>query len=638
MGEEDISFYKGGYSSLNPEYGNFTGYRFPEGTGVLSSTTSPMVPNQVGEVVSRIKEGVKNVEIGTISPDTFETIPKQHFKEIRALMKLSGVKPSLHAPIQEMDPSGFDQRNNKFQDEGFREQVEDRLFNAVEKAHELSHDEPIPVVMHATGTFVPQEFKPKEGSKPGDKDRFQEVSVPLVDVESGQIVNLAKEDRKYYLDTKDEDFEKGGSLMTIDKQLRIQNETAWDEKVSTVLTKKKFADDMLNQVVQDASKNPALLEATEKLAKGNDEESIKEYQKALAPVRLEVDKAQTFLADARLSFSGVFNNVYEYGTPDQKKDLDKLRKEWQDDSKKLQEKFKKEGYNEIQATLEESRKLDQYLLEMNQIATGMDANTKKPRDAPQKFVKIEDFAIDKAAKTFGNLGWKSYDKFKDNAPIIAMENVYPGTLFHRADKIKELLEKSRKEFIEQAKSKGMKEKEARKKAEKVLGFTWDVGHLNMIKKEGFTDEDVVSETMKVAKDIKHLHITDNFGYADTHLAPGMGNVPFKKVLEKLEKEGRLNDMKVVIEAGSLVNPQNQFKMSPFTETMNAFGSSFYGGSSEPAYFSHGSGSYGSYFGFPLAQMPEKHFSIYGSSFSSLPEELGGQIPGGGSRFSGTPNA
>jgi hypothetical protein len=40
----------------------------------------------------------------------------------------------------------------------------------------------------------------------------------------------------------------------------------------------------------------------------------------------------------------------------------------------------------------------------------------------------------------------------------------------------------------------------------------------------------------------------------------------------------------------------------------------------------------------MAYMPEKHFSIYGGGFSGLPQELGGQIAGTQSRFSGTPNA
>ena len=43
----------------------------------------------------------------------------------------------------------------------------------------------------------------------------------------------------------------------------------------------------------------------------------------------------------------------------------------------------------------------------------------------------------------------------------------------------------------------------------------------------------------MAKDktmVKHLHLTDNFGYADTHLPPGMGNVPIKGMLINSVKE------------------------------------------------------------------------------------------------------
>ena len=35
--------------------------------------------------------------------------------------------------------------------------------------------------------------------------------------------------------------------------------------------------------------------------------------------------------------------------------------------------------------------------------------------------------------------------------------------------------------------------------------------------------------------------------------------------------------------------------------------------------------------------PEKHFEMYGSGFSNLPQELGGQVSGDKSRFAGTPN-
>jgi hypothetical protein len=47
--------------------------------------------------------------------------------------------------------------------------------------------------------------------------------------------------------------------------------------------------------------------------------------------------------------------------------------------------------------------------------------------------------------------------------------------------------------------------------------------------------------------------------------------------------------------------------------------------------------YGAYFSGYGATLPEQHFSMYGGGFSSLPTELGGQVPGtGGRRFAGTP--
>ena len=67
MGDSYESFYTGGYSSLNPEFGNYIGFRLP--ASQFSATTSIQTPNQLNEVVSRIKEGVKNVELQPIICD-----------------------------------------------------------------------------------------------------------------------------------------------------------------------------------------------------------------------------------------------------------------------------------------------------------------------------------------------------------------------------------------------------------------------------------------------------------------------------------------------------------------------------------------------------------------------------------------
>ena len=181
------------------------------------------------------------------------------------------------------------------------------------------------------------------------------------------------------------------------------------------------------------------------------------------------------------------------------------------------------------------------------------------------------------------------------------------------------------------------EDQARKAAEQVIGVTWDVGHLNMLKKQGFKDEDLIEATKLLGKDIKHVHLTDNFGYSDSHLAPGMGNVPFKKHLEALEKAGVLgkgSNTMVINEIGGFVN---QFKQSPLPYMLEAFGSPVVagGGYWNQAVWNTGGG----YQQFPSALFPDYHFQSYGGlGFSSVPRELGGQMSSERSRFSGAQNS
>lgn len=166
----------------------------------------------------------------------------------------------------------------------------------------------------------------------------------------------------------------------------------------------------------------------------------------------------------------------------------------------------------------------------------------------------------------------------------------------------------------------------------MIGVTWDVGHINMMRKEGFKEEDIRKQTEKIAKYVKHVHLTDNFGFTDSHLPPGMGNVPIKKIMQELEKKGFKG--KHIVEAGPFAAT---FKVPPTSYVLEAMGSPIYGMMAQP-YWNQIRASYGSYFAFPSAYFPEQHFSIYGSGFSGLPTELGGQIPGKQSRATGTPMA
>ena len=130
--------------------------------------------------------------------------------------------------------------------------------------------------------------------------------------------------------------------------------------------------------------------------------------------------------------------------------------------------------------------------------------------------------------------------------------------------------------------------------------------------------------------VKHVHITDNFGYTDAHLAPGMGNVPNKEVMEGLMEKGY--EGRAIVEAGGFINA---FKTSAFPYSLETLDSPIYKYEMEPSWeenmYSHYSMGHGEI-------LPELHHrSLYGGGFASLPRELGGQMGGDRSRFAGTPN-
>ncbi len=618
MGDNYISFYGGGYSSMNPNVGNYVGFRM--GAGQLASTTSPMTANQLNEAISRIKEGVKNVEVSLVSPEIADGVPRQQFEEMKALMKLTGVKPSVHAPV--IDPSGFGERG--YGGDYARADVERRFIDVLEKAHALDADGNIPVVFHASNAGTGSEYRPQ--GKEGNKDRFHIVQEAIINRETGQLQAI-KEDRKFYSDarpTKDgkgkilldasKPLDQQGEIYSIERSLRSANVSDWDNSLREIFMLKK--------------------EAEENIDKATNKGRLYEMMKGLPIAQKEgeltqnyLNRAEVFMEDTNSRFASVFSKAYEYGSKEQRKILEKTAKEW---NKELEEKAK--GIkDQIGLNILNNELMDKKLRDLNNIMSDPNLG-----GAPKINVRAEDFAREKAAETFGNVAWKSFEKWKDKAPVMAIENLYPGMAFSRAEDLKKLIEESKAKFIENAKGK-MSESEAKKKADKLIGATWDVGHLNIHKKHGFTDKDLVEETKKITPLVKHVHLTDNFGYGDSHLGIGMGNVPVKELLKELEKNGDFASMRKVIEAGGLVDPNKGLKMNPLRATMGAFGSQVGGGSS-PAYWNQIDTIQGNYFGFPMAYLPEKHFSMYGSGFSTLPEELGGQVPGTGSRFSGTPNA
>ena len=85
------NFYQGGYSSLdsNKAYSTqFIGYRIKPSE--LGAPTKPDTANQIQQVKQLLNQGIIPIEVGALSTEIFSQIPKQHFKEIDRLAKLTG--------------------------------------------------------------------------------------------------------------------------------------------------------------------------------------------------------------------------------------------------------------------------------------------------------------------------------------------------------------------------------------------------------------------------------------------------------------------------------------------------------------------------------------------------------------------
>jgi len=214
------------------------------------------------------------------------------------------------------------------------------------------------------------------------------------------------------------------------------------------------------------------------------------------------------------------------------------------------------------------------------------AETKKHIVTPVKRFKRH------IARLYAEAGLRSWQRTKDpNNPVfLAIENLFPERFGGHPEELKFVIDESRKwfaKFLTEKKipltsaKKGMtwketgqpqdnpyykpniSKQEAEKLAEKHIKATFDTGHANMWRKfwqvkPGQTIEDAdkefkqwyVNQFKELAKGgyIGNVHLTDNLGFQDDHIAPGQGNTPIKEVMDTLKKYGY--DKAITVEPGA----------------------------------------------------------------------------------------
>lgn len=580
------NMYQGGYSSFKPNYGElFVGHHVPSGS--IGAPTKPDAANQISHLNQMVSQGIIPIEVGVLDPKIFDQIPKQHFKEMGRMEKLTGTKLSIHAPL--IEPSGIDPEGRRPWNNIYRTMAENQLNDMVEKVHDIKSKEPIPITIHSSGL---------PGTEYGmEKDGKEIRRLMAINRETGKFVPLEKE--TMYLPGKN--LEKP-EIREPKTEIKILNDSEWSNSLSETAYSKENADRIISEI------KPYLHYISDKQSRG---EKVDESVINSSAIK-RAETARFYLEDAHKRLNSLFSKAYKYGNEEEKKHLLEVSNEFKKDIEK------------DKSFIGQSDALQNLIRGLSQIS-------------PEMYVPLEKFAIEKSSETFANVAANAYNKYGNDAPMICIENLYPGMAFNAAKGEKDipgigdLVLESRNKFVQKAVEKGISENEAKKQAERLIGMTLDTGHLNMAKKQGFKDKDLKKEVEEISKYVKHVHLSDNFGNSDSHLPVGMGNAPFKDVLDELEKKG-IKSRKIA-EAGEFVG---NFGISPYPSILEAMGSPIYSMQMTP-YWNQAIGLQQGYFSGYGQIIPQGNYETFGGGFSSLPTELGGQRGGaGGSRMSGRP--
>ncbi len=602
--------YQGGYNTLDPEkaYSNtFTGYRVP--IKDLSISTNPGTMNQIKEVTDKLSSGLKQIDLTLIQPKLVEWVSKEQLQEINRLSQLTGINVDVHGPVTGVNTTGLGQQGFEELD---RKHAEDIIINTLEKSTYVNPKGNVNVTFHTTEGIPGSEWKVI-----GDEKTRQFKKMMVVDRSTGQMINALKEEKK---------FLPGGSkgfredIKSPERLLEELNASKWEDDLDKVIIQKEMGDRIL-------SENPQAPEITQLYYALQDPEKkgmFNQLSEGQKRVILNLQVADTHLHDTQRTISSLFTKAYEYGD---EKVKEKLREAGKNFQKNLYG-IEIEDINKLPKEKQQIAMMNQYDFQNRSRALQLFAEEMKGAN-PKFFEPLEDFAVEKTAETFGNAAFTAYKKFKDKAPIISIENPPVGHALSTGEDLKNVIEGSRKNFIKKLMSEEkMSEKQAQQTAEKLIGATWDVGHINILRKQGFGKEEIIKESEKIKPYLKHVHLSDNFGLEHTELPMGMGNVPFKEIMEKLGKEGF--EAKKLIEAGDWWQQQQ----NPIQASLEGLGAPIFANGQTP-YWNQAPGLFQGYnSGMEGNWLPGINYQTFGTYFSQLPTELGGSTQGSGSRMSG----
>jgi hypothetical protein len=545
----------------------------------------------VQPLIAKIREGASKVEIGFLGAGkgsifsgqiTPESIDSEQRRTIREIAKVNKVELSTHATVGTGGFAGF---GNRGFDENSRVQNMQEIKRAIEFAADTAQGGA--VTIHA-----------------------QEFARPLFDVDKRADVEfLAHPNEKTEAALYLVDERTGDVVTTVRKNVPI-NAPVYEKNPDGTLKSDSFGNPIPEYDVKNKKFKLQTLEWKDIEKKTEDWNAGHPDQK-LKPEQIyykELVNARTLQAEGeRLWHLQDYDRLLE-----RKKRVEEAMTKWQKlehmagkDKEHLMKEFHEEGVPPDLVMPERGLPterlkiakdhLDRQLSRIQQSALSYQEQIKDFDDQFQRLKPITEFAVKKSAESIAQLGMFAYNIEKEKKLkkdlFVAPEGIFPETYGSHPQEIKTLVLESRSRMAKLLQDqKGMSPDAAYSEAEKHIKATVDVGHVNVWRKyfqskpgESIADSDkrfnkwLLSEMddLNKHKVVGHLHISDNFGYQDEHLTPGMGSAPIKEFVQLMkaaaEKQGKPIDL--VVEPGAQ-DPAKQYEA--LYGGWKLFGHSIYG--------------------------------------------------------------
>lgn len=526
-------------------------FRFinPRSIGVSSS----IAKKGLDQLRTRIFEGASTVELGFMGKEkgslsqggiTPEMHSKEDREELRQLAKINEVDLSTHTTVALGSVSGLGEG-------GFKPEIKERAIDEIKRTVDFAADVARggPIVVH-TGEF-PRPIMEAKGfeSYPGEEKRRIHY---LVDSHTGDVIKTVREDEIIYEpepmkgrngkivyqknpDGSDKDIpeyalDKYGNMI-----VKPHTFTEFKNELKNELKKRGYSDEQIEKEAPMKFFEKQQLAEMEHAA-GQAEQYEISYKRGLKQREMLTHQKKMFEENPEEAKRQIMQEMLRENPQLTEQNINKNI---------VNDIFERE-HEKIDGQIREAEKEINYGRE---IAVSSRMQAKQREEIMKRAEPIEKFGVEQSADALARSAIYAYDKertMKLEKPLfIAPENIFPESYGAAPQELKNLIVKSREVMAKNLQeNRGISQPEANKIAADHIKATFDVGHANTWKKyfKG-SDKDfqkwMTDQVENLQKEgiIGHVHLSDNFGYYDEHLAPGEGNVPIKQLTEKLEKYG-----------------------------------------------------------------------------------------------------